>query len=405
MKNKTAMSKPHQATATILVASDNVTDAALIKKLLEAEFDNVFVSTAPDRVVEEFELHHPNVLVLAFGALEKSERYYSDLSKLSDKTRLQALRIIILCDKNDISRVYLLCKMEHFHDYVFFWPMTYDAPRLLMSVHLALRELTMLGASPTVAEFAAQAQRLGELESFLHTHVTQGSEQLEVANSLMEQAEQKISAALDTLSNRLAQGKSANSSDIMKLEITRFKREEIEPRFRAVAESAQPLKLWMNGFRQQCAPHIETARALNAMAQRVHPTVLVVDDDDFQRTIVGKTLEAKNYRVLFADRGLKALEILHNLRPDLILMDIMMPDIDGIETTRRLKAIPQCASVPVVMMTGKSVGNVVIESLQAGATDFVVKPIDRETLIGKVTDILRTTSINRALARKKWDDI
>ncbi len=250
-----------------------------------------------------------------------------------------------------------------------------------------------------MAEFAAQAQRLGELETFLHTHVTQGSEQLDVANFLMEQAEQKIGAALDTLSNRLAEGKPANSSDIM--EIARFKREEIEPRFRAVSESAQPLKLWMNGFTQQCAPHIETARALNAMAHRVHPTVLVVDDDDFQRTIVGKTLEAKNYRVLFADGGLKALEILHNLRPDLILMDIMMPDIDGIETTRRLKAIPQCASVPVVMMTGKSVGNVVIESLQAGATDFVVKPIDRETLIGKVTGILRAASIKSFLQNSR----
>ncbi|MEO6823439.1 MAG: response regulator [Nitrosospira sp.] len=399
------MSKPHQATATILIASDNVTDAELIKKLLEAEFDNVFVSTAPDRVVEEYELRRPNVLVLAFDALEKSERYYTELRKIGDKTRLQAHRTIILCDKNDIGRVYLLCKMEHFHDYVFFWPMTYDAPRLLMSVHLALRELAALGASPTVAEFAVQAQRLAELETFLHTHETQGSQQIEVANTLIEQAEQKIGAALDSLSRRLGQGRQSDSSEVMHVEIDRFKREEIEPRFRAVSEFAQPLKIWMNGFRQKCIPHIETARALNAMADRVNPTILIVDDDDFQRTIVGKTLEAKNYRLLFADSGLKALELLHNRRPDLILMDVMMPDISGIETTRRLKAMPRLANVPVVMMTGKSVGDVVIESLQAGATDFVVKPIDRETLVGKVTDILRTININRALARKKWDDI
>lgn len=114
------MSNPQQATATILIASNNVTDAALIKKLLEAEFNNVFVSIAPDRIMEEFELRRPNVLVLAFDALEKSEHYYLDLCKLSDKARLQAYRTIILCDKNDISRAYLLCKMEHFHDYVFF---------------------------------------------------------------------------------------------------------------------------------------------------------------------------------------------------------------------------------------------------------------------------------------------
>jgi FixJ family two-component response regulator len=59
----------------------------------------------------------------------------------------------------------------------------------------------------------------------------------------------------------------------------------------------------------------------------------------------------------------------------------------------------------VMMMTGKSEGDIVIESLQAGVIDFVVKPVERETLIGKVAQILRTTKMNRALAQKKWDDL
>jgi DNA-binding response OmpR family regulator len=63
--------------------------------------------------------------------------------------------------------------------------------------------------------------------------------------------------------------------------------------------------------------------------------------------------------------------------------------MNGIETTRQLKSMPQLANVPVIMFTAKSEGNVVAESLKAGARDFVVKPFDRATLIGKVEKVLR----------------
>lgn len=69
-----------------------------------------------------------------------------------------------------------------------------------------------------------------------------------------------------------------------------------------------------------------------------------------------------------------------------------MPNMDGIETTRHLKAVPQLAHVPVIMVTGKSDGQVVIDSLKAGATDFVVKPFDRVTLISKIDHALGMTS-------------
>lgn len=71
-------------------------------------------------------------------------------------------------------------------------------------------------------------------------------------------------------------------------------------------------------------------------------------------------------------------------RPDLVLMDVLMPGMDGIETTRRLKAIPQLAAIAVIMITGKSQGTAVVTSMQAGASDFLVKPFDRDKLIAKV---------------------
>ena len=141
-------------------------------------------------------------------------------------------------------------------------------------------------------------------------------------------------------------------------------------------------------FKKECAPHIESARALSAMADSILPTVLVVDDDDFERKIMSELLATENYRLVFAAGGVEALNILRKMQPELILMDIMMPDLNGIETTRRLKTMPQFANVPVIMVTGKSEGAAVRDSMKVGATDFVVKPCDRDMLMAKVVRAL-----------------
>jgi CheY-like chemotaxis protein len=117
----------------------------------------------------------------------------------------------------------------------------------------------------------------------------------------------------------------------------------------------------------------------------MHP---VIDDDEFQRKIIGKLLEAENYHLVFAASGVEALKMLRKMRPDIILMDIMMPEMDGIETTRRLKTVPHLARTPVIMVTGDSEGNVVIDSLKAGAVDFVVKPFTAATLVAKINRVL-----------------
>ncbi|MBC7857972.1 MAG: response regulator, partial [Burkholderiaceae bacterium] len=79
---------------------------------------------------------------------------------------------------------------------------------------------------------------------------------------------------------------------------------------------------------------------------------------------------------------------LRKCQPDLVLMDINLPDIDGVEVTRRLKLAEQFAGIPVIMITGQSGKDMVIESLNAGAADFVVKPFDKPTLLGKVRKFL-----------------
>ncbi|MFZ2300524.1 MAG: response regulator [Gallionella sp.] len=392
------MSTPNSAVATILVATDVVDDAAVVKDILGEEFKRVFVSTDPARAVADFEQHRPDVLILAFNQMEKSERYYLGLYRLCKSVHQHPHRTMILCNKDEVKRVYELCMKDFFDDYILFWPMTYDPCRLLMSVHYALRDLASLkSGGPSAAEFAAQARRLAELENALSQQMAQGGQHIEAASQAMKQAEQKVDASLEKFSQRLINGEMPESVEIknvdsLKKEISHLKQDEIQQHFHTAAQSAQPLKRWANELKQECEPLLKSARTMNAMAERIRPTALVVDDDEFQRKLIGKLLEAENYQLIFATGGVDALNILRKTRPDVILMDVMMPDMDGMEATRRLKAIPHFAKTPVIMVTGKSEGNVVVDSLKAGASDFVVKPFDRATLTAKIARALNAAT-------------
>ena len=384
------MSTPARTTRNILVASDNSTDAALVRSLLAGAFDSVFVCTDEAKALADFERLRPHVLVLAFNALAKAERYCLALYRLSSGIHAQPHRTIILCDKSELREVSDLCLKHSFDDYVLFWPLNHDAPRLRMSVQHALRELALLEyAEPSAADFAAQARRLSEFEALLARQMASAGQRIDVTSQAIEQAGHHIGAALDGFSRRISEGALPGVDQVrdpagLKREIDRMKRDAVHPPLQAAADSIAPLKQWVSDFKQECAPHVAASNALGTMAQQVQATLLVVDDDDLQQKLAAKILSGTNRRLVFASSGAEALQLASKLRPDLILMDLQMPGMDGIETTRRLKAAPQLAGIPVIMLTGKSDGTAVFDSMKAGAADYVVKPYDREKLTSKV---------------------
>lgn len=379
---------------TLLIAADSDNDATLVATLLGVEFGNVLTSIDPDDAAQEFDRLMPDVLVLAFNKLEKSERYYLGLYRQSGEIHRQPHRTIILCNKYEVQQAYTFCRDSIFDDYVLFWPLTHDAPRLLMAVHHALRELDALKTGgPTAADFAAQARRLAELETLLNRQMAHGGQCIEETGRAIDQAEQRIVTSLDGFSQRLIQGGLPGAVVVknageLEEEISRLKRDEIRLGFRTAAKSVQPLKQWAHDFKQECAPHLQSIHVLNTMAEHVRPMVLVVDDDEFQHKITRKILEAENYRVVCAFGGIEALNLLHKQIPNLILMDYMMPDMNGIEVLRKIKAVSKFIDIPVIIITGKSEKSIVTESIQIGATDFVVKPFTREKLLRKVSKVL-----------------
>jgi CheY-like chemotaxis protein len=108
--------------------------------------------------------------------------------------------------------------------------------------------------------------------------------------------------------------------------------------------------------------------------------ILLADDEEDVKQIVELFLESKGYEVLTAFDGLAALDMARTQRPDLILLDVMMPVVNGYEVCSRLKADPATRDIPVVMLSAMAQSESVDRGLSAGAADYVVKPFDPSRL-------------------------
>ncbi|MDP3518851.1 MAG: response regulator transcription factor [Pseudohongiella sp.] len=122
------------------------------------------------------------------------------------------------------------------------------------------------------------------------------------------------------------------------------------------------------------------------MSKKSHSNVvLVVDDSPESLSFVNDTLEDAGYNVLVALEGRQALTIARRIRPDMILMDAIMPNKDGFETCRELRAIPELAAIPVIFMTGLSDSASIVKGLEAGGVDYLTKPIKPEELLARMS--------------------
>jgi CheY-like chemotaxis protein len=115
--------------------------------------------------------------------------------------------------------------------------------------------------------------------------------------------------------------------------------------------------------------------------------VLVVEDVDFNRDLVVQLLEDK-YHVIEAVNGQEGVELAERERPDLILMDLSLPVMDGWEATRRIKANPDLRSIPVIALTAHAMVGDEKKALAAGCNDYLVKPLDEDALMAKIAKYL-----------------
>jgi putative two-component system response regulator len=121
-------------------------------------------------------------------------------------------------------------------------------------------------------------------------------------------------------------------------------------------------------------------------------TVLVVDDDEQVRSLLKRLLQIEGLDVVTASDGEMALRLFRDVQPDLVLLDVMMPDLNGFEVCRRLKDDPETMLTPIVLVTGLDSVEDRVRGIEAGTDDFLSKPFERVQLMARVRSLLRVKS-------------
>lgn len=129
--------------------------------------------------------------------------------------------------------------------------------------------------------------------------------------------------------------------------------------------------------------------------------ILVVDDEPANIRLLGELLSAEGYAVSVARDGSEALAQIEKNRPSLVLLDVVMPGLSGYEVCQRLRAQPQTRLLPVILVTGARPEEERVKGLDAGADEFLTKPVNREELLARVRSLLRVQTLHREIA--EWN--
>lgn len=385
--------------ARILIASDQRAEGESLRKVIEQDYPQTTLSFDVKRTTEDFDATRPDLVLLAFNRIEYAQRYYLGLYRFGSFVHTHPHRTIVLCSKEEVRKAYELCCKRYFDDYVLFWPAPYDGYRLLMSVHVALRDLKIGCGVVDENQLIHHAEQLNEFEKMLDERLADGGRKVELVSEQIQNRSSQLNNAINGLLEQFRLGRLCESSSIqdakaLERKLETFTKEVIRPLIASGNIAVEPLRRWTSELQRESAIHLANTRTLVQLVQHLPHRILVVDDDEFSQKIVSRLLEREGLEPICAGSVAEAMTLMHKTRPALILMDYMLPDEDGLAAVRRLKAIDAFAKIPIIMLTGQRDRETVIKSQLVGACDFVAKPVDPVALMSKIARYLPGESFN-----------
>ncbi len=378
----------------ILVVTDSREELDKLLQLLNPEFGNILNADNASAGTVLFKKYHPSLLVLAFGNVSRAERFYLSLYDLDPRIYAAPHKTLLLCRGSESEQAYKLCKDGIINDYVADRPL-FDPFRLRLSVSQALKhntnEQNLFWLNRHVEKINSG---MHEFNRFIKDHVFSGKDIQEESVKTFKQYTSKLTDDLGQLEKNLMKESGINKNSLGTESENQYLSEQIDQfRHKSIEAGSIAVRQAMNQSDQLMK---KLDKGLQEYSEKVGPDpadksiteVLLVDDDDMYREIVITMLKSESIHVHAVGDGHSALRYLMVAKPDIILLDYVMPDYDGLEVLKDLKSNPATNNIPVIMLTGDSSREIVGESIQAGAAKFLVKPCSRSKILSKIKEVL-----------------
>ena len=375
----------------ILIASDSADELNTIQHLLVDEFGSCLKASNEHDGLQLFSEYKPLLLILAFDGIEKAKNFYLTLYRNNPKINNTSHQTLLLCKSNESSTAYQLCKSMMFSDYFADRPL-YDPFRLRLSVTQAINRCNHDRYSSLLNN------KIENIVDKLHRFDQHISKDFVVAEGEAQEITNKFQYFIQRLetdigqleSEVLTKGLGAGLTDIDRKQLgnkfDNYRKKSLIDKSKSVIEQVNQMESRLERINKKYHVHVN---AIDQESQLDDVTrVMLVDDDELYRDSITIILKDFGIQVIAVNDGKAALEKLQYTHPDLILLDYNMPGIDGISTLTKIRLSPTLSSIPVIMLTGVSDRKVVKKSLEAGATDFIVKPSERAIILSKINGAL-----------------
>lgn len=346
-------------TITILVAGDVQYDIEETVRLATHPQHQIHQAKDNEYACTLFEKHQPQILILCFSRFELSEQFYINLLLSSDKAIEQVHQTIIMCDGKESKNAYELTQKGIIDDYVIYKPL-FDVNRLRFVI-----------------------QRLQERSLFLDMQRVL----LQRIEAIIESYEQVAPPPpVEQIKEVIGSHRKKLHEINIRQKLSEYQIKQHQQSIEVTPAKETPAKLdddtWLANLKSKSSDSHEEKAEPESYGDS--PTILIVEDEPINSQTMKLILSQDGYQTLKAENGLEAIRIAREKLPDLILMDIKMPKMNGLKAVCSLKEKAETAHIPIIMLSAHSENAVVRECLKQGACDYIIKPAEKNILLERI---------------------
>lgn len=370
----------------ILIVSDDQDELEEVKLHLSSSYSRIYDVVDEELAIHFFEQKCIAVLLLVFRSLQRAEKFYLKLFHQCEHIYEIPHQVVVLITRGELERAYELCRREIFHSFVIVRPMLSEHfLRLAMNQALEKRaaQLKIHQAREMLKRLAIQFEHIRkEFDQLMADNHALQKTQHSVQRDLTESINHRLGVFRDSLMGTGMQDVvTVHNAQALTKKFDHLQHEDIEGQlefYHGMMNDA--LNGWTQNMESKLTMLEQVSTEVTQRRQEEKPDVLIVDDDDIQRHLVVTVLDQNGYEVRQAANGREGMSMLLAKPPDLVFLDIEMPDLNGVELLKKARRSSQLKEVPIIMLTGHHEKEVVKNCLENGADDYLVKPVTIERL-------------------------